>query len=113
MTQEKVHGALKLEADADQNNHTNVPYQSDHVNYQKHHKKETLKLLTTGQPRRTNSVTSVKFGIAFTQTQSALPMDKLKEMNGFILFLKILSHVYQYSSSNNIKINVDFAQSLI
>ena len=33
MSQEKVHGALKLEADADQNDDTNVPYQSDHVNY--------------------------------------------------------------------------------
>jgi hypothetical protein len=40
-------------------------------------------------------------------------MDKLKETNGFILFLKILSHVYQFSISNNTKINIDFAQSLI
>jgi len=26
-------------------------------------------------------------------------MNKLKEMNGFVLFLKILSHVYQYSAA--------------
>ena len=31
-----------LGADADQNNRTNVPYQSDHVNYLKHHKKREL-----------------------------------------------------------------------
>ena len=39
MTQAKVHGALKLEADADQNNHTNVPCQ------------RSCKLLETPQKR--------------------------------------------------------------
>lgn len=52
MTQEKVHGALKLRTDADQYDHTNVPEQSDRVNYQEYHKKEDLKLLTAGQAQK-------------------------------------------------------------
>ena len=113
MTQEKVCGALKLETDADQNNHTDVPYQSDHVNHQKLHNKETLKLMTTGQAQKNKFCHICELWLCLHLDPVCIAYGQIKRNKWIYFNLKNLSLVYQYSSSNNIKINVDFAQNLI